>query len=315
MKTAPEAQSLVVADRPFFATRERLDEQASMSSVNFAYGDLSVARYRRDRPGLGVTTPNPITNTFMAVVILRPRLAHAGWQNERTIDVPEFRTGSLTCLDLRELWTFDLSNPFDSFHAFIPMSAFDDITAELRRPKIERLDCSTTAQTHDETMLGLARALNPLLTKPGEATALFTDHVFSAMVAHLALTYGGLNHSDMQIDGPRRLGTLTSAQQRLVTSRLLDNIRDDPGLAELALLCGLSRSHFIRAFKQTTGLPPHRWLLMQRVSRAKRMLVSGSLPVSAIALECGFADQSHLTRVFKNTYGSTPAAARRHQSK
>ena len=165
MKRSSEPQSLVVADRPFFTTREGLDDQLSLSSVNFTHGDLSVARYRRDSPGLGVTTPNPIANMFMAVVILRPRPAHAGWRDGRTIDVPEFRTGSLACVDLRRSWTFDLAHPFDSFYAFIPMAAFDDITAELKRPKIEHLNC----YSHDETMLGLAQALNPLLAKPREA--------------------------------------------------------------------------------------------------------------------------------------------------
>jgi AraC family transcriptional regulator len=307
MKRSSEPQSLVVADRPFFTTREGLDDQLSLSSVNFTHGDLSVARYRRDRPGLGVTTPNPIANMFMAVVILRPRPAHAGWRDGRTIDVPEFRTGSLACVDLRRSWTFDLAHPFDSFYAFIPMAAFDDITAELKRPKIEHLNC----YSHDETMLGLAQALNPLMAKPREATALFADHVFSAMVAHLALTCGGLNPGDMQIDGSRRRAMLSSMQQRLVTSRLLDNLTDDPGLAELASLCGLSRGYFIRAFKQTTGLPPHRWLLMQRVSRAKTLLVSSNTPIGAIALECGFADQSHLTRVFTRMFGIAPATLRR----
>src|SRR5271155_2397559 len=101
MKGSSETQELVVADRPFFTTRERLDDQLSLSSVTLAHGDLSVARYRRDRPGLGVTTPNPLADMFMAVVHLRPRQAHAGWCDNRSLDVPETQIGSLNCLDLR----------------------------------------------------------------------------------------------------------------------------------------------------------------------------------------------------------------------
>jgi AraC family transcriptional regulator len=311
MKGTSDPQGLVVADRPFFTTKERLDDQLSLSSVNLAHGDLSVARYRRDRPGLGVTTPNPIASMFMACVFLRPRPAHAGWCDGRTIDVAETRVGSLNCLDLRQPWTFDLSQPFDSFHAYIPMTAFDEVAADLKRPKIEHLSCPIGANSHDETMLGLARALNPFLANPGEATTLFTDHVFSAMVTHLAFTYGGLNPSDAQIDEPKRRGTLSSAQHGLVTGRLLDNLKDDPGVAELALLCGLSRSHFVKSFKKTTGLPPHQWLLMQRADRAKTLLVNSALPISRVASECGFVDQSHLTRVFAKVFGITPAALRR----
>jgi AraC family transcriptional regulator len=307
-----DPQSLIVAERPFFTTRERLDDQRSLSSVSFAHGDLSVARYRRDRPGLGLSTSNPIAAMFMAVVILRPLPAHAGWRDGHPIDIPEYRTGTLACLDLRESWTTDLAHPFDSFHAFIPITAFDEITSELKRPRIERLSCPNTVGAYDETMLGLARALNPLMARPGEATALFTDHLFAAMVAHLAVTYGGLDRADIQADGVGKRGTLTHLQQRRVTSRLLDNLKDDPSLSELASLCGLSRSHFIRAFKQTTGLPPHRWLMMQRVSRARALLVGSEMPISLIALECGFADQSHFTRVFSRVFGRAPGALRRH---
>ena len=86
------------------------------------------------------------------------------------------------------------SQPFDSFHAFIPLTAFDEVTAEMKRSRVERLHCPIGVEHTDETMLNLARALNPVLARPEFATALFTDHVFLAMVAHLAGTYGGLHH-------------------------------------------------------------------------------------------------------------------------
>jgi AraC family transcriptional regulator len=303
---------LIVAERPFWTTKERLDDQQSLSSVSFVHGDLSVARYRRDRPGLGITTPNPNSSMFMAVVILRARAAHSGWRNGHPVDIPELPMGSLACLDLRDSWTMDLSDPFDSFHAHIPMAAFDEITSELKLPKIERLSCTSLVQTHDETMLGLAGALNPLMARPEQATNLFVDHIFTAIVTHLAVHYGLLGDADFFGNDTKRRGTLTRSQQQRVTSRLLDDLSDDPNLSELASLCGLSRSHFMRSFKHTTGMPPHRWLLMQRVNRAKDLLVKSEISISQIALDCGFADQSHLTRVFGKVFGKTPGAFRRH---
>lgn len=79
----------------------------------------------------------------------------------------------------------------------------------------------------------------------------------------------------------------------------------------LATLCGLSRSHFTRAFKASTGLPPHRWLMHFRIQRAQDMLERSTESIVAIALACGFADQSHLTRVFHALTGTSPAAWRR----
>jgi hypothetical protein len=78
MDTSSDPSAIVGADFPFFTTRESLDDMQSLSSVSFARGDLSVGRYRRDRPGLGISTPNPISPIVMAVVILRPRPAHVG---------------------------------------------------------------------------------------------------------------------------------------------------------------------------------------------------------------------------------------------
>jgi AraC family transcriptional regulator len=311
MEASFRPQTLVGADRPFFTTRESLDDIRSLSSVTFARGDLSIGRYRRDRPGLGVSTPNPISAMVMAVVINRPRPAHVGWHDGRLVEVPALGAGALSCLDLREAWTMDLSAPFDSFHAFIPLTAFDEITSELRRPRIETLNSPIGVEHQDETMLGLARSLNPVLARPEHATALFTDHVFLAMVTHLAVTYGGSKTGGKQAQAAPRGRLLSPLLERRVTSRLLDDLTSDTSLSELAALCGLSRSHFIRAFKQSTGLPPYRWLLMQRVERAKDLLRGTKMPIAEIALTCGFADQSHLTRVFSKAFRISPGAWRR----
>jgi AraC family transcriptional regulator len=307
------SQLFTIADRPYFASPDRLDDKRTMSSATFAKGELWIGRYRCDRPGFGVTEANPILPVFMAVVLLRSLPGHRRWRDGRPIDVPEHRIGSLSCFDFRESWTSDLPHPFYTFNVFISKQAFDEISAELGRPRIERLSCPNEIETYDETMIGLAQALDPFFTNPAEATSLFTDHVFSAMVAHLATTYGGMKSSEFQAFGGRRHGALTPIQERRVMSLLLEDLKGNPGLSELASSCGLSRSHFVRAFKQTTGLAPHRWLLKRRVTRAKEMLYKTKTPISEIAAECGFSDQGHLTRVFTKAFGIGPGAWRRHR--
>jgi AraC family transcriptional regulator len=310
MEAPPHPQPVVGADRPFFTTRESLDDMRSLSSVTFARGDLSIGRYRRDRPGLGISSPNPLSPMVMAVVIHRSRPAHVGWRDGRLVEVPALGSGALSCLDLREAWTMNLSAPFDSFHAFIPWTAFDEVTSELRRPRIDALNRRIGVEQRDETMLGLARSLNPVLARPEHATALFTDHVFLAMVTHLAVTYGGAGSSGGHA-ARAKARLLSPLEERRVTSRLLDDLTSDTSLADLAALTGRSRSHFIRAFKQSTGVPPHRWLLMQRVKRAKELLRGTNTPIAEVALTCGFSDQSHLTRVFSKAFRISPGAWRR----
>jgi AraC-like DNA-binding protein len=78
-----------------------------------------------------------------------------------------------------------------------------------------------------------------------------------------------------------------------------------PALHELARHVGLSAWHLIRVFRKATGLTPHAWLIDRRVHHARELLRAGGSP-SQIAVQCGFADQAHLTRSFKARLGVTP---------
>jgi AraC family transcriptional regulator len=100
-------------------------------------------------------------------------------------------------------------------------------------------------------------------------------------------------------------------QLRRVTDFMTEHVADDLALDELAALANLSAKHFARAFRQSTGIPPHRWLIERRIDRAKALLSSGDLSLAEIALACGFADQSHFTAAFRRGTGVTPGAYRR----
>ena len=97
--------------------------------------------------------------------------------------------------------------------------------------------------------------------------------------------------------------------------RAIELLISDPSarcsVSMLARACGLSDSHFAHAFKTSTGLPPHRWLSLHRVQRARELIESTGESLSSIAVSCGYADQSHLTRAFRSVLGSSPAAWRR----
>lgn len=88
------------------------------------------------------------------------------------------------------------------------------------------------------------------------------------------------------------------------------NAHLDIGLDQLAAASGVDRFRLTRAFKAAYGLAPHAYLVQLRLSKARRMLASGSQP-AAVAMELGFADQSHLGRWFVRAYGLTPATYRK----
>lgn len=106
-------------------------------------------------------------------------------------------------------------------------------------------------------------------------------------------------------------GRLTQAQMNKLIARL-DRLSDCRlTVADMAETVGLSESWFSNVFKQTTGKTPLQWQLGKRIDHAKTLLAESELPVADIAAQLGFSDQAHLTKVFRQIVGNTPAAFRR----
>ena len=90
-----------------------------------------------------------------------------------------------------------------------------------------------------------------------------------------------------------------------VISKLSDESVCNHALADLAAMCSMSRFQFLRAFKKTTGLTPHAFLMQKRLQKAKTDIRSGK-PLIETAINSGFSDQSHMTRLFVRTFGYSP---------
>jgi AraC family transcriptional regulator len=106
-------------------------------------------------------------------------------------------------------------------------------------------------------------------------------------------------------------GGLAPWQQRRAIEILRANIKRGVTLNEVARECGLSVGYFSHSFRRSLGVAPHKWLIEQRVVLSKEKLRDDGLSLSDVATECGFSDQSHLTRVFRQTVGVSPGAWRR----
>jgi AraC-like DNA-binding protein len=100
-----------------------------------------------------------------------------------------------------------------------------------------------------------------------------------------------------------------NADMRGVRACLEANLASPPTLAELAAIVGLSRYQVLRRFRRQYGLPPHAWLIQRRAERARRLIARGER-LSEAAASSGFADQSHMTRVFIRQFGFTPGVWR-----
>jgi transcriptional regulator GlxA family with amidase domain len=105
-------------------------------------------------------------------------------------------------------------------------------------------------------------------------------------------------------------GGLTPWRESLVKQLILERLGETIEVTELASACALSRSHFSRAFKCSTGLSPQDWIRQQRIARAKQLIQDTELTLTQISLECGFCDQAHFCHIFTRSEGITPFAWR-----
>jgi AraC-like DNA-binding protein len=122
----------------------------------------------------------------------------------------------------------------------------------------------------------------------------------------------GLDSNDLQLGRFKdRPGGLSPSQLRRATTYLTTYSVRESSVAEVAAKVGLSAAQFTRAFKASTGFPPHRWQLNQRIAKAQELLRYGAFPLAEIALATGFTEQSHFTRIFKKVVGVSPGAWQR----
>lgn len=105
---------------------------------------------------------------------------------------------------------------------------------------------------------------------------------------------------------PRLRGGLSTVARRRAIELMDANLDSNLSVDFLAGEVELSPAHFARAFRETFGMPPHRYLLHLRLERARRMLDAENAVLSDVAQRAGFADQAHFTRFFKREYGVTP---------
>jgi AraC family transcriptional regulator len=193
----------------------------------------------------------------------------------------------------------------------MPLSAKVDAThswaqAKLHHPEPDRED-DRTALVSDPVVRHLGSCLQTARARPSEMCSSCLDRLETAVQAYLRQT-----HSVTPVSPPVTRGGLAPWQLRCAQEMMRSHLDEAVPLAELARACKLSPSHFARAFRQTTGQPPHRWLMEQRIEKAKQLLVDTTLSLAQIAQTCGFADQSHFTRVFAQLVQSSPGQWRRH---
>jgi AraC family transcriptional regulator len=178
--------------------------------------------------------------------------------------------------------------------ARVAAETFDLDAARLTVPPLDAADLPALRAT--------MRAVDAELSAGGAGGRLAAESLANVLavqlVRHVATPRSAARRRDAALP-PRRL--------RAVVEYIEGHLDTGPTLEQLATVARLSAYHFARQFKMATGLPPHRYVIMRRVERAKWLLKGGGdLSLADVAVQAGFSDQSQFCQHFKRLVGVTP---------
>jgi AraC family transcriptional regulator len=286
---------------------KRLSAQAaSFATRALPRATIAVTELRYENPQNILSTPPIVEDAFLVAVHLRNFPRYEYWENGKAAPISALRPGETIIYDVRRQPTFHLNSPFHSVHFYLPRAALDALADEANAPRVGELHYKPAVSHRDPVLRGMAEALLPLFRAPDQVNRLLMDHLMLTVGHHVASRYGGMRPLTQ-----RAFGGLTPFQERRAKELLTHSISGDLPLSDLARECGLSLTSFSRAFRKSVGVPPHRWVIQQRIELAKTLLRDDPMSLAEIALACGFSDQSHFTRSFTAAVGVSPGLWRR----
>jgi AraC-like DNA-binding protein len=269
---------------------------------------LAATRCRRDVPFDAMTNLLPREDAYMIVIQIRGKNARELWLDGRPIKTEPLHAGGVVFHDLRQSPQFFFHDPLDSVNYFLRRKTLDMIAEDAGAPRISDLQFIPGVGVMDHVVAELTRLLLPVFDAPDQVSLLFADYVSLALGSHVAQAYGGMKNVLAL-----RQGGLAAWQERRAKELISANLQGNLSTGDLARECSLSSGHFARAFRRSTGLSPHQWLLQCRINKAHGLLRDGRLSLAEIASACGFADQSHFTKAYARQRGISPGAWRRQQ--
>ena len=157
----------------------------------------------------------------------------------------------------------------------------------------------------DDTADRIVRLLLAEAEASVPGTSLMTDTLARALVIHLLRC-----HSNVVSRTPEPPAAISVARFQRVIDYMRAHIDEALPLEQLAVVSGLSPSQFVRAFRDASGQPPHRFLIGLRMEKARELLERTDLPVIEVGLQCGFEQAAHFATMFRKITGVSPRAWR-----
>jgi AraC family transcriptional regulator len=189
-----------------------------------------------------------------------------------------------------------------STHILVDPLLIERVAAEALDLNPDRVEFPPTHDLIHPQIRSGATALGDELRMGGPGGRVLAEALGNVLAVHLLRKFAAPVQTDTSPGG-----TLPGNKLRAVTDYIHEHLDAELSLNHLAAVAHMSPYHFARLFKNSTGLPPHQYVITQRVERAKQLLRGSTRPTLAeVAADVGFADQSHFTRHFRRLVGITP---------
>jgi AraC family transcriptional regulator len=227
----------------------------------------------------------------------------ASWRGPQGLRLQDVSAGTVSICEFGRGRNFEMRNAAEFAVVTLRNEALEQVRHETRH------DLGAELQTHDVIQDPTLRRLAEVLLREKrdgfQSGIFFLDGVATTLASYLVRHYSSASPVE------RNAATMTPSTLRRCIEYMDAQLEGDLRLSELAGEVGISTSHFIRSFRQSTDKTPYQFLLHRRVERAKTVIRDYRTSLTEVALASGFADQHHLARVFRRITGVTPSSYRR----
>jgi AraC family transcriptional regulator len=263
---------------------------------------LEALRYR-DQPPNEAFQP-PLTHHSLLLFIHTPKEFEARSEGISRVVPPP--AGSILMVPAGSAARWRWSSHSDSLHVFLEPELVARVAAEEFDLDPARVSMPPLDGLHLPQMRAAMLAVNDELTAGAAGSRLAAESLANLLAVHLIR-----NASIPRPPARRTYGALPQRKLRAVVEYIEEHLEATVTLEQMAAAAHLSPYYFARQLKRATGLPPHQYLILRRVERAKQLLQTGSdFSLAEVAACAGFSDQSQFTHHFKRVVGVTPGQLR-----
>ncbi len=273
----------------------------------FPITGVSLARWSRRQADAAMKPVSPHPGSYRIAVMLEP-LESQIWVGEQAIWGGVIGANRFRICAPGSSGRWRQLSGCDIVNLFVPVQTVERLCRSAGLSEDTGL-CNTPFAS-DRQVLDLVWKMLDAKACAGALAAHYSDGLATALLCYLLDRHGS------QRPAPAGKGALDGPRLRRILAYIAENVTREIPIAEMARHCGMSESHFSRAFHAAAGLPPHQYAMKLRLERACSALTETEDRMVDIALDLGFSNPSHFSRAFAQRYGMPPARYRQlHRSK